>query len=120
MADDNPLKMTGSMILSLIWTFLVSMILFALAGCSGSDSLDQIGHMSISASDASVDAAATIPPSPRQLHLLEYQQGRAALTAALTVDTQHNAADRGHPTQRWGADSGHPTQRSRFVHRLDE
>ena len=32
MSNESPLAMTGSMILSLIWTFLVSTILFALAG----------------------------------------------------------------------------------------
>lgn len=102
MTHEHPIRMTASMILSLIWTFLVSMILFALAGCSGGGgSPDQTGRMSLSVTDAPVDDASSVvvqfsgvafkregeapevvknlAPSPRQLNLLEYQQGQAAL-----------------------------------------
>jgi hypothetical protein len=127
--EENPVEMTGSMILSLIWTFVVSMILFALAGCSGGggDSPDT-GKMSLSVTDAPVDDASSVvvqfsgvafkregeapevvqnlTPSPRQLNLLEYQEGRAALLldgvtmpagryewVRLIVDTQQNVRD---------------------------
>ena len=102
MINDNQLKMTGSIILSLIWTMLVSTVLFALAGCGGGDDAPAgEGRMRLSVTDAPVDDAASVvvqfsgvafkregdaaevvrnlSPSPRQLDLLEYQQGRAAL-----------------------------------------
>lgn len=107
MHDENDLsvmgmKMTGSIILSLIWTFLVSTILFALAGCGGSgDKPPGAGRLDLSVTDAPVDDASSVvvqfrsvafkregqsaevvrdlSPSPRQLDLLEYQEGRAAL-----------------------------------------
>jgi hypothetical protein len=125
--DENPVGMTGSMILSLIWTLVVSMILFTLAGCSGGSSGDS-GRMSLSITDAPVDDASSVvvqfsgvafkregetaetvqnlSPSPRQLNLLEYQDGRAALLldgvtlpagkyewVRLIVDTQQNVRD---------------------------
>ena len=96
------IKMTGSMILSLIWTLLVSTLLFGLAGCGGGGyGAPGNGRLSLSVTDAPVDAAASVvvqfkgvafkregqaaevvqnlSPSPRQLDLLEYQEGRAAL-----------------------------------------
>lgn len=101
MINDNQLKMTGSIILSLIWTLLVSTVLFALAGCGGGDDPPGEGRMRLSVTDAPVDDAASVvvqfsgvafkregdaaevvrdlSPSPRQLDLLEYQEGRAAL-----------------------------------------
>jgi hypothetical protein len=127
--DEHPLEMTGSMIVSLIWTFLVSMILFALAGCGGGGGgSPETGRMSLSVTDAPVDAASNVvvqfsgvafkregeapevvqnlSPSPRQLDLLEYQEGRAALLldgvmlpagryewVRLIVDTQQNVRD---------------------------
>lgn len=128
-SDENPIEVTGSMILSLVWTLVVSMILFALAGCSGGGggSADT-GRMSLSITDAPVDDASNVvvqfsgvafkregeaaevvqnlSPSPRQLDLLEYQQGRAALLldgvtlpagryqwVRLIVDTQQNVRD---------------------------
>jgi hypothetical protein len=130
MTEEHPLQMTGSMILSLIWTLLVSIILFALAGCSGGGggSPEQTGRMSLSVTDAPVDDASSVvvqfsgvafkregaaaevvqnlSPSPRQLDLLEYQQGRAALLldgvtlpagryewVRLIVDSQQNVRD---------------------------
>lgn len=129
MTDENPLAVTGSMILSLIWTFLVSMILFALSGCSGGGGgAGETGRMSLSVTDAPVDDASVVAvqfsgvafkregeaadvvqnlsPSPRQLNLLEYQEGRAALLldgvtlpagryewVRLIVDTQQNVRD---------------------------
>jgi hypothetical protein len=33
MTDENQVQMTGSIIVSLIWTLLVSTLLFALVGC---------------------------------------------------------------------------------------
>jgi len=33
MIDENQVRMTGSFIVSLIWTLLVSMLLFGLTGC---------------------------------------------------------------------------------------
>ena len=128
-SDEGPVEMTGSMILSLIWTFLVSMILFALAGCSGGGGgSPETGRMSVSVTDAPVDDASSVvvqfsgvafkregeapesvqnlSPSPRQLDLLEYQEGRAALLldgvtlpagryewVRLIVDTQENVRD---------------------------
>ena len=107
MHDDNDLavmgvKMTGSIILSLIWTLLVSTMLFALAGCGGGgDDPPGSGRINLSVTDAPVDDADSVvvqfrsvafkregeaaevvrdlSPSPRSLDLLEYQQGRAAL-----------------------------------------
>jgi hypothetical protein len=127
--DETPVQMTGSMILSLVWTFVVSMILFALAGCSGGGgSSNDSGRMSLSVTDAPVDDASSVvvqfsgvafkregeaaevvqnlSPSPRQLNLLEYQEGRAALLldgvtmpagryewVRLIVDTQQSVRD---------------------------
>ena len=107
MHDENDLtvmriKMTGSLIFSLTWTLLVSTVLFALAGCSGgSEDAPGEGRFDLSVTDAPVDDASSVvvqfrsvaikregeavevvrdlSPSPRQLDLLEYQQGRAAL-----------------------------------------
>lgn len=107
MHDENDLtvmgiKMTGSIILSLIWTLLVSAMLFALAGCGGEGGDPPgMGRLDLSVTDAPVDAASSVvvqfrsvafkregeaaevvrdlSPAPRQLDLLEYQQGRAAL-----------------------------------------
>ena len=127
--DENPVQMTGSMILSLIWTLVVSMILFALAGCSsgGGDSPGS-GRMSLSVTDAPVDDASSVvvqfsgvafkregesaevvqnlSPSTRQLNLLEYQEGKAALLldgvtmpagkyewVRLIVDAEQNVRD---------------------------
>jgi hypothetical protein len=128
MHDESPFQMTGSMILSLIWTFVVSMILFGLAGCSGGGSSGETGRLSLSVTDAPVDDATSVvvqfsgvafkregsapevvqnlSPSPRQLNLLEYQEGRAALLlegvtlpagryewVRLILDTQANVRD---------------------------
>jgi hypothetical protein len=103
MNDETQIEMTGSMVFSLSWTLLVSMILFILAGCSGGggDAPAQNGRFTLSVTDAPVDDATSVvvqfsgvavkregvaaetiqslSPSPRQLNLLEYQQGRAAL-----------------------------------------
>lgn len=102
MFNDDQVKMTGSIILGLIWTLLVSTVLFALAGCGGGgDDSSGEGRMRLSVTDAPVDDAASVvvqfsgvafkregdaaevvrnlSPSPRQLDLLEYQEGRAAL-----------------------------------------
>jgi len=129
MNDENPFQMTGSMICSLVWTFLVSTILFALAGCSGGGSAaGETGRVSVSVTDAPVDDATSVvvqfsgvafkregsaaevvqnlSPSPRQLDLLAYQEGRAALLldgvtlpagryewVRLILDTQANVRD---------------------------
>lgn len=128
MINDNQLKMTGSIILSLIWTMLVSSVLFALAGCGGGDDPPGEGRVRVSVTDAPIDDASsvvvqfsgvafkregeaaevvqTLSPSPRQLDLLEYQQGRAALLLdnvtlpagryewlRLIVDNQTNVRD---------------------------
>src|ERR1044072_6304598 len=127
--DENRVGMTGSMILSLVWTLVVSTIVFALAGCSGGGggSADA-GRVFLSNTDAPVDDASsvviqfsgvafkregeaaevvqTLSPSPRQLNLLEYQEGRAALLldgvtlpagkygwVRLIVDNQQNVRD---------------------------
>jgi hypothetical protein len=109
MHDENELmvasvnKMTGSMIFSLIWTLLVSALLFGLTGCGGEggDGSPANGRLDLSVTDAPIDDAASVviqfkgvafkrageaaeevhdlSPSPRQLDLLEYQEGRAAL-----------------------------------------
>ena len=103
MYDPNQVRMTGSIILGLIWSLLVSTMLFALAGCGGGGGGDspRDGRMSLSVTDAPLDDASSVvvqfsgvafkregdaaevvrnlSPSPRQLNLLEYQQGRAAL-----------------------------------------
>lgn len=107
MYDENDpavvgMKLTGSIILSLIWTLLVSTMLFALAGCGGGgDSPAGNGRVDLSVTDAPIDDASSVvvqfrsvafkregdaaelvrdlSPSPRQLDLLEYQEGRAAL-----------------------------------------
>jgi hypothetical protein len=127
-SDANPVEMTGSMLLNLLWTFVVSMILFALAGCSGGGGSSDTGRMSLSITDAPVDDASSVvvqfsgvafkregesaeavqnlSPSPRQLNLLEYQEGRAALLldgvtlpagkyewVRLIVDTEQNVRD---------------------------
>lgn len=131
MIDDNPLELMGSMIANLIWTLLVSMILFALAGCSGGSgggAPEQAGRLTLSVTDAPVDDASSVvvqfsgvafkregsapelvqdlSPSPRQLDLLEYQEGRSALLLdgvalpagryewlRLIVDTHANVRD---------------------------
>lgn len=129
MIDQRPVAITGSMILSLVWTFLVSMILFMLAGCSGGGGgSEETGRLTLSVTDAPVDDASSVvvqfsgvafkreggaaevvqnlSPSPRQLNLLEYQEGRAALLlegvtlpagryewVRLIVDTQQNVRD---------------------------
>ena len=86
----------------LLWSAAVSMILFSLTGCGGGGGdADGAGRLSLSITDAPVDDASsvvvqfsgvafkpeggapeivqTLSPSPRQLNLLEYQEGRAAL-----------------------------------------
>lgn len=100
MIDENQVRMTGSLIASLIWTLLVSTLLFALTGCGGGDSEGE-GRIKVSVTDAPIDDASSVvvqfsgvafkregeaaeivrnlSPSVRQLDLLEYQQGRAAL-----------------------------------------
>jgi hypothetical protein len=85
-----------------IKTALVSMVLAGLAACGGGgDDAPQSGKLSLSITDAPVDDASSVvvqfsgvafkrvgaaaetvqnlTPSPRQLNLLEYQEGRAAL-----------------------------------------
>jgi hypothetical protein len=125
--DENPVQMTGSMILGLVWTLLVSMIVFVLAGCSGGGGdAPNSGRVSVSVTDAPVDDASSVVVqfsgvafkregesaeavqnlSPRQLNLLEYQEGRAALLldgvtlpagkyewVRLIVDNQQNVRD---------------------------
>jgi hypothetical protein len=95
------LEITGSFILGLIWTTVVSGILFGLTGCSSGGDGGGTGQFSLSITDAPVDDASSVvvqfsgvafkregaaaeivqnlSPSPRQLNLLEYQEGRAAL-----------------------------------------
>lgn len=83
-------------------TAIATLVLFGLAGCGGSgDDPAGTGRASLSITDAPVDGATqvviqfssvafkregsdqeviqTLTPSPRQLDLLQYQQGRAAL-----------------------------------------
>ena len=102
MQTQSQIEITGSIAVGLAWTVLVSAILFMLAGCSGGGgSNDATGRLSLSITDAPVDDASnvvvqfsgvafkregaaaeivqTLSPSPRQLDLLEYQEGRAAL-----------------------------------------
>lgn len=106
MYDENDpsvkrVQMTGSIIFGLIWTFLVSLLLFALVGCGGGDDPARNGRVDLSVTDAPIDDASSVvvqfkgvafkregesaevvrdlTPSPRQLDLLEYQEGRAAL-----------------------------------------
>lgn len=96
-----PMTATDSITYWLLWTAVVSFILFGLTGCSGGDAADGTGRMSVSVTDAPVDDASSVvvqfsgvafkregastevvqnlSPSPRQLDLLEYQEGRAAL-----------------------------------------
>ncbi|HEY0687208.1 MAG TPA: DUF4382 domain-containing protein [Steroidobacter sp.] len=128
MINDNQLRMTGSIIYSLIWTMLVSTVLFALTGCGGGDDPPGEGRVRVSVTDAPIDDASsvvvqfsgvafkregeaaetvqTLSPSPRQLDLLEYQEGRAALLLdnvtlpagryewlRLIVDNQTNVRD---------------------------
>jgi hypothetical protein len=94
--------MARQILLALMWTAFVSVILFGLAGCGGTgDAPDRQGKLSLSVTDAPLDDATSaiiqfhgvafkregdsaeivrnIDPSPRQLDLLEYQEGRAAL-----------------------------------------
>lgn len=102
MFDENQVRMTASLIAGLIWTLLVSTLLFALTGCGGGggDTPGE-GRMKVSVTDAPVDDATSVvvqfsgvafkrageaaeivrnlSPSVRQLDLLEYQEGRAAL-----------------------------------------
>lgn len=101
MIDENQVRMTGSIILSLVWTLLVSTLLFALAGCGGGDDAPGEGKVKVSITDAPLDDASSVvvqfsavafkregeaaevvrnlPTSVRQLDLLQYQEGRAAL-----------------------------------------
>lgn len=101
MIDENQVRMTGSFIVSLIWTLLVSTLLFALTGCGGGDGAPGEGRINVSVTDAPIDDASSVvvqfsgvafkregesaeivrnlSPSVRQLDLLEYQEGRAAL-----------------------------------------
>lgn len=101
MVDENQVRMTGSFIASLIWTLLVSTLLFALTGCGGGGDSGGEGRIKVSVTDAPIDDAASVvvqfsgvafkregeaaeivrnlSPSARQLDLLEYQEGRAAL-----------------------------------------
>jgi Domain of unknown function (DUF4382) len=80
---------------------LPSLLLFGLAACGGSGGGDSTGQMTLSITDAPVEDASSVvvqfsgvafkragasaesvqnfTPSPRQLNLLEYQEGRAAL-----------------------------------------
>ncbi|GFE81945.1 hypothetical protein GCM10011487_39450 [Steroidobacter agaridevorans] len=101
MIDENQVRMTGSLLASLIWTLLVSTLLFALTGCGGGGDSAGEGRIKVSVTDAPIDDASSVvvqfsgvafkregeaaeivrnlSPSVRQLDLLEYQQGRAAL-----------------------------------------
>lgn len=101
MIDDDQVRMTGSFVASLIWTLLVSALLFGLTGCGGGDDSADQGRIKVSITDAPIDDASSVvvqfsavafkrageaaeivrdlPPSVRQLDLLEYQEGRAAL-----------------------------------------
>lgn len=101
MIDENQVRMTGSLIASLIWTLLVSTLLFALTGCGGGGDSAGEGRINVSVTDAPIDDASSVvvqfsgvafkregeaaeivrdvSPSVRQLDLLEYQEGRAAL-----------------------------------------
>lgn len=122
------IEITGTFILGLAWTTLVSAMLFVLAGCSGGGSAAGNGRLDLSITDAPVDDASSVvvqfsgvafkragesaeivqnlSPSPRQLDLLEYQEGRAALLLSgvslpagnyewvrLIVDNQTNVRD---------------------------
>jgi hypothetical protein len=96
------IEITGTFVLGLAWTSLVSTIVFGLAGCGGGGSAaGETGRLNLSVTDAPVDDASQVvvqfsgvafkregaaaeivqnlSPSPRQLDLLEYQEGRAAL-----------------------------------------
>ena len=104
MQTRSQIEITGSIVVGLAWTVLVSAILFLLTGCSGGSGNggnDSTGRLSLSITDAPVDNASNVvvqfsgvafkregaaaeivqalSPSPRQLDLLEYQEGRAAL-----------------------------------------
>lgn len=102
MLDENQVRMTGSFIAGLIWTLLVSALLFTLTGCGGGgDDAPGEGKMKVSVTDAPLDEATSVvvqfsgvafkregeaaevvrnlSPSVRQLDLLQYQEGRAAL-----------------------------------------
>jgi len=58
MLDENQVRMTGSIIASLIWTLLVSTLLFALSGCGGGDDPPGQGQVKLSITDAPLDDAA--------------------------------------------------------------
>ncbi|MFC4313467.1 DUF4382 domain-containing protein [Steroidobacter flavus] len=101
MLDENQVRVTGSIVLGLIWTLLVSTLLFALSGCGGGDGAPGEGRVKVSITDAPLDDASSVvvqfsgvafkregeaaeivrnlSPSMRQLDLLAYQEGRAAL-----------------------------------------
>ncbi|HEY5761286.1 MAG TPA: DUF4382 domain-containing protein [Steroidobacter sp.] len=129
MMDENQVRMTGSIIFSLTWTLLVSALLFALAGCGGGgDDPPGEGMVKVSVTDAPLDDASSVvvqfsgvafkregeaaevvrnlSPSVRQIDLLQYQEGRAALLLddvtlpagryewiRLIVDNQTNVRD---------------------------
>jgi hypothetical protein len=85
----------------LIKPFIIGLLACGLAACGGGDDAPANGRVSLSVTDAPVDDAASVvvqfsgvafkrsgaepevvqnlAPSPRQLDLLEYQEGRAAL-----------------------------------------
>lgn len=96
------IEITGTFVLGLAWSSLVSCIVFGLAGCGGGgSSAGETGRLDLSVTDAPVDDASSVvvqfsgvafkregsaaeivqnlSPAPRQLDLLEYQEGRAAL-----------------------------------------
>lgn len=95
------IEITGTFVLGLAWSSLVSCIVFGLAGCGGGSSAGQTGRLDLSVTDAPVDDASSVvvqfsgvafkpegsaaeivqnlSPAPRQLDLLGYQEGRAAL-----------------------------------------
>lgn len=121
--------MTGSIISGLVRALLASTLSLVLAGCGGGgDDTPGNGQLSLSVTDAPVDDASSVvvqfsgvafkregeaaeivqnlSPSPRQLDLLEYQEGRAALLLdgvtlpagryewiRLIVDNQPNVRD---------------------------
>ena len=60
MIDENQVRMTGSIILSLVWTLLVSTLLFALSGCGGGDDPPGDGRVKVSVTDGPLDDAASV------------------------------------------------------------
>src|SRR5688572_28925638 len=60
MIHENQVRMTGSLIASLIWTLLVSTLLFALTGCGGGGDSGGEGRIKVSVTDAPIDDASSV------------------------------------------------------------